>query len=147
MAAARAGSEAGRAPRRCAGPPPGESPHLALLEGDDIQLGPQDVEQFALAQQERWIRGLAEVLVADHEGFVNQYAANFQRVHDLRQQRPEQVVGDDNAVKDPAVIGPGTALEIRHARGNPWLERRQGGDGDGIAIHGLDLKTRRREEK
>src|SRR4051812_11248132 len=72
---------------------------LALLECNDREGG-KSIEEFAWPQQEIRIAGPAEALFPYHEGLKNHHPAAHQHRHERPQQRPVQVVGDD----DPVII-------------------------------------------
>ena len=77
--------------------------HLQAVRGGEL-------EQFAGAEQEVGVARLAEALVADAEGLVDQHAARRQGAGQVRKQRTMQIVGDDDAVERASAEGPGRAI-------------------------------------
>src|SRR5262249_53259661 len=83
----------------------------ALLEGDDGKTG-EGVEELALTKQEIGVPRLAEALVAEGEGLVNEEAAWRQSLAQRGKERPGGgVVGNDDPVIEAAEAPGRTALE------------------------------------
>ena len=70
---------------------------FALLERNDREGG-KSIEEFARPQQEIRVARPPEPLVADHERLVDQHAAGRQHRRERAQQRPVQVIRDDDSV-------------------------------------------------
>ena len=69
-------------------------------------------EKFTRAEQEVAPRRPADAFVARGEGLVQQDAAGRERCRERREQRPPEVVGDDDGVEGPAGERPGAGLEV-----------------------------------
>lgn len=117
---------------------------FAFFERHHVQTAPHHFEQLTRPQQEVRIAGLAEALVAEHEGFINQHPAFADGIDQQGQQRAMQVVGDDNAVELACMIGPGAILDVgqpgRHA--GHCLQGSQRGC---VAVQRLDPITKLRK--
>ena len=87
---------------------------LAVLVSDDPQSAAKLLEQLAFAQQVRRIARPTITLIAAGEGFVDQHPARRQATHQLREQRPVEVIGHDDAGELAPLQRPRRAvLEIR----------------------------------
>ena len=83
----------------------------AVLEGEHAQPS-EGVEQFARAQKEIGIARAAKPFVADRKGFVEQQSVGRQRFRKPRQQRPVQVVHDDDGIERRRRKWPRIRLQI-----------------------------------
>src|SRR6185312_5310634 len=70
---------------------------LALLERGDVEPL-ADLAELARLQQKVGVARPAEPFVADRERLVDQHPARRQRTDDIRQDRPEQIIGHDDPV-------------------------------------------------
>src|SRR5437763_6964394 len=85
---------------------------ISLLEGDGHERA-EGAQQLARLQEECGIRGPAVLLVAGHERFIDEHAVFSERRLELRQERPVQIVRDDDGGEAPLGEGPRrAALEI-----------------------------------
>src|SRR6185436_1428888 len=103
---------------------------LALLEGENRQ-GSERFPQFTRPEQE--IRGgrATETLVADHEGLVDEHSALAQRIDDRVEQRPVQIVGNDDRAEALTGERPGIAgLQVGLHELDAWNVLRLSVDGD-----------------
>ena len=83
-----------------------------LLEGDDGPLARQALEQLIRAQQELRVAGLAETLIADHEGFIDQHATGAQQREQQRKTRAKQVIAHHHGVELAPLQRPGCAFQV-----------------------------------
>ena len=84
---------------------------FALLERHHLKTAPGHLKQFAGVEKERGRGRAAESLVAARERLVDQHAARIQQVRQDGQQRPVQIVGDDDGGEPPLRRQrPGTAV-------------------------------------
>ena len=117
----------------------------SLLERDDREPRARHVEQLAVAQQELRVRRPAEALVAGRERFVQQRAVVVKLREQMREQRPMQIVGDDDRIERLAREWPRARFQIGLARLDSRLageraERRT------VAVDREHLRTARCEE-
>ena len=116
-------------------------PDFPLLEGHQRQSIPHHIQKFAGAQQKFRIGRLAEALVADHEGFIDQHPVVLQRVEQHRQERAKQVIGDDNPVELASAIRPRTAFEVGEPRHDVGRSGRNPDQNSCIPVNRFDLVT------
>ena len=84
---------------------------FALLERHHLKTVPGHLKQFAGIEKERGRGRAAKSLVAARERLVDQHAARFQQVRQDGQQRPVQIIGDDDGGEPPfRRQRPGTAV-------------------------------------
>lgn len=118
---------------------------FSLLEGDDLQPAARELEQLVAAQEKIGIRGPAELLVAHHEGVVEEHAAVDESGEQQRKQRSVQIVHDDNPREASFGIGPGISLDVGTSNGHvgnaPQLRQRFL-----VSIHGLHGMSERGEQ-
>ena len=119
--------------------------HMPLLERDGDEPAGDTLQQLAGLEQKIRIRRPAVGLVAAGEGLVEQHAVVGQRREQLRQQRPMQIVDDDDRVEAFAAEDRTSAFEVQRARLDARLagERRERGR---VAIDGDDVAAARGEE-
>ena len=84
----------------------------ALLEGNRRQRHSESREQLAGMHKEIGIARLPELLVALHEGLVENGAAGRQRLDDRREQRAMKIIRYDDAGEILAESPGATVLEI-----------------------------------
>jgi hypothetical protein len=87
---------------------------FAARIGQHLQaMRPGEVQQLAGAEQEVGVARLAETLVANAKGLVDQHATWPEGASQARKERAMEVVGDDDAVELPPRQRPGrTVLQV-----------------------------------
>ena len=111
----------------------------ALLEGDDVERGAHQFQEFTAVQEEIGIARTVVALVATREGLVDQHAAFLDRRQQGREQGPVEVVGHHDAVEPPLAQGPGAAVlevDFENLEVRPRLEVGETAD---VAVDGENL--------
>jgi hypothetical protein len=107
----------------------------ALLERDDVEAAFHDAQKLAAFEQERGIRRAAIRLVPARESLVQQYSVLAERREQGGQERPMEIVRDDDRAESFARKRPRSAFKIKSGRFDAG-HRRQRCDRPGVAVDG-----------
>ena len=118
---------------------------MALLERDSDESAGDHLQELAGFEQKIRIRRPTVRLVAAGEGFVQQNAVVRQRREKFRQQRPMQIVDDDDGIEALAAEDRPSGLEVLRPRRDARLVGKYCKRGR-VTIDGDDVAPARGEE-